>query len=70
MMTKILNKTAEIARLVRRKRGATLNELMDVTGWQPHSVRGQISRLRKEGMKVEVTKTPKRGTLYHGHNGG
>lgn len=66
MMTRILNKTAEIARLVCRKRGATLKELMDVTGWQPHSVRGQISRLRHEGLEIDVKKSPKRGPVYHG----
>ncbi|MGD1092123.1 MAG: DUF3489 domain-containing protein [Bryobacteraceae bacterium] len=36
-------KTERIIALLKRPSGATLNELMAETGWQPHSVRGFIS---------------------------
>lgn len=34
------NKTEACLNLLNRKRGATLAELMEATGWQAHSVRG------------------------------
>ena len=41
-----------------RKTGAMIDELVDATGWQKHSVRGALSRLRKRGfdIKLEATK--------------
>ncbi len=32
-----------------RKTGATVDELVDATGWQAHSVRGALSQLRTRG---------------------
>ena len=37
------SKTAKILGLLERAGGATAKELMKVTGWQPHSVRGFLS---------------------------
>ena len=52
------SKKAEILTLLRRKGGATLQELMSATDWQAHSVRGFLSgTLRKKmGLPVESTK--------------
>lgn len=36
-------RSAIILRLLRAKRGASIGELMEVTGWQAHSVRGFLS---------------------------
>ena len=53
-----VSKASAILDLLKRKHGATLNELMDATGWQAHSVRGFLSgTLRKKmGLNVESTK--------------
>lgn len=40
-------KTAQILDLLERDGGATLADLMAATQWQPHSVRGFLSTLRK-----------------------
>lgn len=33
--------------------GATMKQMMDATGWQPHSVRGAMAgALRKRGLKI------------------
>jgi hypothetical protein len=37
------SKKADIIRLLERAKGVTLEELMEATGWQAHSVRGFIS---------------------------
>ncbi len=35
-----------------RKAGATIDELVDATGWQKHSVHGALSRLRSGGFAI------------------
>ena len=36
------------------KKGATLAELTDATGWQKHSVHGALSRLRTRGLAIDL----------------
>lgn len=43
-----------IARL-RRKNGANINELVDATGWQAHSVRGFLSGTIKKKLGLNLT---------------
>ncbi len=40
-----------------RKTGATVDELVDATGWQKHSVHGALSRLRKHGFDIQFETT-------------
>ena len=43
--------------MMKRAKGVTLTEIIDVTGWQKHTVRGFVSILgSKGGEKVESTK--------------
>ena len=47
------SKAAQVYRLLCRPEGATLREVQQVTGWQPHSVRGFLSAsIRKQGRTV------------------
>ena len=50
-------KTAQIVALLKRPGGASLKELMKVTRWQPHSVRGFLSGTLGKKMKLTVTST-------------
>jgi hypothetical protein len=52
------SKTATVLKLLRRPGGASLNELMEATKWQAHSVRGFLSgTLRKKmGLAIESDK--------------
>ena len=53
------SKTAKILDLLKRHGGATSKELMNVTGWLPHSVRGFLSGTvgKKMGLSVVSTMT-------------
>lgn len=42
--------------LLRRKEGATLDELVAATGWLPHSARAALTGLRKKGHVITRTK--------------
>lgn len=56
-------RSTELRKRLRRKSGATIAELQEVFGWQPHSVRAAISGLRKAGDTVERFQSP-RGNAY------
>ncbi len=43
--------------LMRRPKGATLEDLMRASGWQAHSVRGAISGAIKKKLKLAVSST-------------
>ena len=45
-----------IRSLLAQPEGATLDELVSATGWQPHSVRAGMTGLRKQGLTVMRTK--------------
>ena len=55
------SKTATVLDLVKRPGGATLKELMKVTGWQAHSVRGFLSGAIGKKMGLAVTSTKEDG---------
>ena len=51
------NKKAEVIEMMKRAKGATLAEIVEATGWQPHTVRGFVSILgSKGGEKIESCK--------------
>ncbi|NIJ43378.1 hypothetical protein FHS78_003693 [Parvibaculum indicum] len=59
-------KLGHIIRLLQRTKGATIGDLVEATGWQPHSVRGAISgQLKKRhGLDVTATNDETRGRVY------
>ncbi len=59
-------KQALLIDLLRRKRGATIDDIVEATGWQPHSVRGAISGALKKklGLTVESEVVEDRGRVY------
>lgn len=52
-------KKAVILAMLRGPEGATLSQIMEATGWQPHTVRGFISGVigKQLRLKVESTRT-------------
>lgn len=47
-------KLALIEAAIRRPKGASVAELIDLTGWQAHSIRGAISRELRKRRGIEV----------------
>jgi hypothetical protein len=60
------SKKAIVLDMLKRPDGATLQEIMSVTGWMAHSVRGFISGGlgKKMGLTVESLKTSQGGRAY------
>jgi hypothetical protein len=59
-------KQSKLLELLRRKTGATIDDLVTATGWQAHSVRGAISGLikKKLGLAVITEIIEGRGRVY------
>jgi hypothetical protein len=50
------SKTALLAEMLSRESGATLDQMVDATGWQPHTTRAALTGLRKTGRGVTSEK--------------
>ena len=49
-------KIGKVIALLQRKNGATLNEMVAATGWQPHTTRAALTSLKKKGHVIERDK--------------
>jgi hypothetical protein len=50
------NKTEKLLSLLGGSQGATLDDLMETTGWFPHTTRASLTGLRKKGYVVDRAK--------------
>ena len=50
------SKIARVITLLQRSEGATLGELVEATGWLPHTTRAALTGLKKKGHTIERTK--------------
>ena len=57
-------KLGEVLTAVGVKSGATLVELVSLIGWQPHTARAALTRLRQRGFKVHLREDEGR-KAYH-----
>ena len=39
--------------LLKRKKGATIEKIIEALGWLPHTVRAALTRLRQQGFQIE-----------------
>jgi len=66
------SKQAQLIAMLRRAKGATVDEIAEALSWQPHTVRGAIACALKKKLGLEVTseKDEKRGRIYRIANAG
>jgi Protein of unknown function (DUF3489) len=58
-------KLAQIVELLQQDRGASIAELIVVTGWLPHTTRAALTGLRKRGFVTAIDRSDKeRGSIY------
>jgi hypothetical protein len=60
------SKKGEVIDLMRRSGGATLAEIMELTGWRAHTVRGFVggTLIKKLGLKVESFRSKEKERTY------
>ena len=60
------SKQAQLIAMLRRAKGATIDEVVEALEWQPHTVRGAIAGALKKKLGLDVTskKDEKRGRIY------
>lgn len=46
------SKIDQVLALLQREQGASLAELVEATGWQPHTARAAVTGLRKKGYAI------------------
>lgn len=51
---KSVTKQSVVLAMLRRANGASIDEMIDATSWQPHSVRGFISGVLKRRLEIDV----------------
>jgi len=51
-----LTKRDQLAGLLVRDEGATLDQMIDATGWLPHTTRAALTGLRKAGYAIDSDK--------------
>ncbi len=49
-------KIDKVISMLKRKQGATLEEMMKATGWLPHTTRAAMTGLKKKGHTIERDK--------------
>jgi hypothetical protein len=58
------SKQSKIVELMKRTKGATLDEMIEATEWLPHTTRAALTGLRKRGFGLERIKDEAKGSVY------
>jgi Protein of unknown function (DUF3489) len=58
------SKRAQIIALMQRKSGATLDEMVEATGWLPHTTRAALTGLRHKAFDITKSKEKGNKTVY------
>jgi hypothetical protein len=66
------SKQTQLIAMLRRAKGATIDEIAEALSWQAHTVRGAIAGALKKKLSLDVTseKDEKRGRIYRIVNAG
>jgi hypothetical protein len=58
------SKKGQIIALMQCKAGATLADMVEATGWLPHTTRAALTGLRQKGYTIEKSKNAESATVY------
>jgi len=58
------SKQALLVAMLSKPKGATLGQLVEATGWLPHTTRAALTGLRKRGFAIERAADDKLGSVY------
>ena len=58
------SKQALLVAMLSKPKGATLAQLVEATGWLPHTTRAALTGLRKRGFAIERAADDKFGSVY------
>lgn len=58
------SKQALVIEMLSKDAGATIDALIEATGWLPHTTRAALTGLRKRGFVIERQRDETRGTFY------
>ena len=58
------SKQALIIGMLSGKKGASIDALIEATGWLPHTTRAALTGLRKRGFGIERTRDETKGSIY------
>jgi hypothetical protein len=58
------SKRGQVIALMQRKGGATLADMVEATGWLPHTTRAALTGLRQNGYAIQKSKNPDGVTVY------
>ena len=58
------SKQALVISMLSKKSGATIDALIDATGWLPHTTRAALTGLRKRGFAVERSQEDGKTSVY------
>ena len=58
------SKQALVISMLSAKAGATIDALIDATGWLPHTTRAALTGLRKRGFEIERSREDGEGSVY------
>ena len=58
------SKQALVIGMLSAKTGATIDALVDATGWLPHTTRAALTGLRKRGFAIERSRTDGAASIY------
>lgn len=59
--TRAHSKQAQVIAMLRRAEGATIRQIMDATGWQPHTVRGTLAGALKKKLGLTIVSDKPQG---------
>ena len=57
-------KQSQVLDLLRRTKGAPLSDIVDATGWLPHTARAALTGLKKKGHAIESRRVDKLTTYF------